>query len=155
MRTNLLKPCSLLLIWAASLVMPTWAQTDIPRVAAGTTIDADLTDPAWQQAKVVPIVFDTWPAENTPAPVKTTARVMEDGEFLLISFVAEDPDPTAIRAFFRDRDKVWEDDTVGIKIDTYNDSKLAYQFFINPLGVQGDAIENEITKSESDAWDGI
>ena len=156
MRINLMKPSAILLLLAAAgLALPTSAQTDIPRVAAGTAIDADLSEPAWQQAKIVPIVFDTWPAENTPAPVKTTARVMEDGEFLLISFVAEDPDPSAIRAFFRDRDKVWEDDTVGIKIDTYNDSKLAYQFFINPLGVQGDAIENEITKSESDAWDGI
>ncbi len=31
---------------------------------------------------------------------------------------------------------VWDDDSIGIKLDTYNDSKLAYQFFINPFGVQ-------------------
>ena len=128
---------------------------DIPRVSAGVTIDAQLDEPQWQQAKMMPIVYNTWPAENTPAPVQTMARVMEDGEFLLIAFEAEDPDPSQIRAFYRDRDKIWEDDAVGIKLDTYNDSKLAYQFFINPLGVQADAIENEITKSESDAWDGI
>lgn len=134
---------------------PLQTAADIPRVAAGIIIDAELDESQWQQAKMMPIVFNTWPAENTPAPVQTMARVMEDGEFLLISFVAEDPNPAQIRAFYRDRDKVWEDDAVGIKIDTYNDSKLAYQFFINPLGVQGDAIENEITKMESDAWDGI
>ncbi len=130
-------------------------ESDIPRVSAGVTIDAHLDEAQWQQAKLMPIVYNTWPAENTPAPVQTIARVMEDGEFLLIAFEATDPDPSQIRAFFRDRDKIWEDDSVGIKLDTYNDSKLAYQFFINPLGVQADAIENEITKSESAAWDGI
>jgi len=127
----------------------------IPKASGSIVIDADLSEPAWQQATAVEIVYDTWPAENTPAPVKTTAYVMEDGEFFYISFIAEDPDPTQIRAFYRDRDKIWDDDNVGIKLDTYNDSKLAYQFFINPFGVQADAIENEITKSESDAWDGI
>jgi len=131
------------------------AQINIPKVTGSIVVDADLSEPAWQQATPVEIVYDTWPAENTQAPVKTTAYVMEDGEFFYISFIAEDPDPTQIRAFYRDRDKIWDDDNVGIKLDTYNDSKLAYQFFINPFGVQADAIENEITKMESDAWDGI
>ena len=127
----------------------------IPRVTPAVVVDAELNEPQWQQALEMPILYDTKPAENTPAPVKTMARVMEDGEFLYISFVAEDPDPSQIRAYYRDRDKMWDDDSIGIKLDTYHDSKLAYQFFVNALGVQGDAIENEITKTESDAWDGI
>ena len=127
----------------------------IPRVTPAIVVDAELNEPQWQQALEMPIIYDTKPAENTPAPVKTMARVMEDGEFFYISFVAEDPDPSQIRAYYRDRDKMWDDDSIGIKLDTYHDSKLAYQFFVNALGVQGDAIENEITKTESDAWDGI
>lgn len=129
--------------------------TEIPRIDSAVVIDGDLNDAAWQQAIEMPIQFDTWPAENTPAPVSTIARVMEDGQNFYISFIAQDPDPTQIRAFFRDRDKIWDDDMVGVKIDTYHDDKLAYEFFVNPLGVQADAIENELTKSESDAWDGI
>jgi len=131
------------------------AEITIPKVSGSIVIDADLSEAAWQQATPVEILYETRPAENTPAQVKTTAYVMEDGEFFYISFIADDPDPTQIRAFYRDRDKIWDDDNVGIKIDTYNDSKLAYQFFINPFGVQADSIENEITKMESDAWDGI
>lgn len=130
-------------------------EINIPKVSAQLVIDADLSETAWQQATPVEILYETRPAENTPALVKTTAYVMENGEFFYLSFVAEDPDPTQIRAFYRDRDKIWDDDNVGIKLDTYNDNKLAYQFFINPFGVQADAIENEITKMESDAWDGI
>ncbi|MDR7120950.1 DUF5916 domain-containing protein [Rheinheimera soli] len=136
---------------AAEIIIP-----KIPTVAeGGIVIDADLSEPAWQDATQVDIAYDTWPAENTPAPVKTTAYVMEDGEFFYISFIAEDPDPTQIRAFYRDRDKISDDDRVGIRLDTYNDSKLAYKFYINAFGVQADAIENEITRTESAAWDGI
>jgi hypothetical protein len=32
---------------------------------------------------------------------------------------------------------------------------LAYQFYVNPLGVQTDSIENEMTGNESDSWNGI
>ena len=99
----------------------------IPRVQPAIVVDAELNEPQWQQAREMPIIYDTWPAENTPAPVKTMARVMEDGEFFYISFVAEDPDPSQIRAFYRDRDKMWDDDSIGIKLDTYNDSKQAYR----------------------------
>ena len=141
--------CSL---WSQTI---TAAQITIPKISDTLVIDADLSEPAWQQATPVEILYETRPAENTPASVKTTAYVMENGEYFYISFVAEDPDPTQIRAFYRDRDKIWDDDNVGIKLDTYNDNKLAYQFFINPFGVQSDSIENEITKMESDAWDGI
>jgi len=138
-----------------TLLAPVWADIRIPRTTVTIEIDGELNESSWQQASPIELLYDTWPAENSPAPVKTTAYVMEDGEYFYVAFIAKDPDPTAIRAFYRDRDKVWDDDSVGIKIDTYHDSKLAYQFFINPLGVQADSIENEITKMESDAWDGI
>ncbi len=145
----------LLLLGSTSAEVLAAEPLSIPRVTPAIVVDAELNEPQWQQAREMPILYNTWPAENTPAPVKTMARVMEDGEFFYISFVAEDPDPSQIRAYYRDRDKMWDDDSIGIKLDTYHDSKLAYQFFVNALGVQGDAIENEITKTESDAWDGI
>lgn len=131
------------------------AHPPVPTISEAITIDGELTEASWQQAAVVELLYDTWPAENTAAPVKTTARLLADKDNFYISFVAEDPDPSKIRAFYRDRDKMWDDDSIGIKIDTYHDGKLAYQFFVNALGVQGDAIENEITKTESSAWDGI
>ncbi len=127
----------------------------IPKTEKPIKIDADLSDPAWLQAHRVEMSNVTWPDENVPAPVRTEAFVIEDGETLYVAFKAYDPEPEKIRAFLTDRDKNWGDDRVGIKIDTYNDSALAYQFFINPLGTQADVIENELTKRESDAWDAI
>lgn len=131
------------------------ADIQIPRTTQAIEIDGDLSEPAWAQATRVQITINSWPAENTPAPVATEALLIENGEFFYLAFKAKDPNPSQIRAFLKDRDDVWEDDLVGIKIDSYNDQKLAYQFFSNPLGVQADAIENEVTGNESDAWDGI
>jgi len=131
------------------------AQWQIPKTTAQLQIDGKLDETAWQQAQPIELQINSFPAENTLAPVKTRALLLENGDYFYLAFIAYDPEPAKIKAFLADRDKVWGHDLVGVKIDTYNDSKLAYQFFSNPLGVQADAIENEITRSESDSWDGI
>ncbi|GAA4882480.1 DUF5916 domain-containing protein [Ferrimonas pelagia] len=120
-----------------------------------TQIDGDLSDPLWQHATVVDLTLQNDPGENTPAPVRTTAKVIANAETLYVAFIAEDPDPSRIRAQLTDRDKIWGDDLVGIKLDTWDQARLAYQFFVNPYGVQLDSIENELTGRESEAWDGI
>lgn len=134
---------------------PKKATYQIPRINGPVTVDAKLDEPQWQQAKKVLINNVTRPYNNTESPVHTEALLMEDGENFYLAFVAEDPDPSQIRAFLRDRDKSWSDDIVGIKIDTYNDQRTAYRFLVNPMGSQIDGIESEVTKRESDAWDGI
>jgi hypothetical protein len=129
--------------------------TEIPRISGKITIDAKLDEKQWRTAKRILINNITRPYDNIPSHVHTEALLMEDGGTFYIAFIAEDPDPSQIRAFYRDRDKSWGDDIVGIKIDTYNDQRTAYRFLVNPLGSQIDGIENEITKRESDSWDGI
>lgn len=128
---------------------------ELPYIPQPAKVDGKLDEPSWQQAKKIVIENVTWPYENTQSPVTTYAYVYEDGETLYIGFDAQDANPEQIRAFYRDRDTAWDDDLVGLKIDSYNNSQLAYQFFINPLGVQQDSIENELTKHESASWDGI
>ncbi len=127
----------------------------IPYIDQPIKVDGKLDEPQWLNAKRIPINNITWPYENLSAPVNSYALVYEDSHTLYVAFVAQDNEPENIRAFYKDRDSAWDDDMVGLKIDTYGSSQLAYQFFVNPLGVQHDAIENEINKSESSAWDGI
>ncbi|MBY5993943.1 carbohydrate binding family 9 domain-containing protein [Ferrimonas balearica] len=127
----------------------------IPQTDQAPVIDGVLSEAAWQQAVKVPLTLQTRPAENAPAPVPTEARLIATADTLYVAFIAEDPEPSRIRAHLTDRDKSWGDDMVGIKLDTWNQARLAYQFFVNPMGVQHDSIENELTGRESDAWDGI
>lgn len=128
---------------------------DVARISGDITIDATLNEPQWKNATEVELDIVTRPYDNTPSPIKTKALLMEDGEVFYLAFKAYDPNPEKIRAFLRDRDKSWGDDTVGIKIDTYNDQRSAYRFLVNPMGSQIDGIENEVTQQESDSWDGI
>jgi hypothetical protein len=99
--------------------------TSIPFVEHSATIDGKLDEPHWRLAKKIAIDNITWPQENLPSPVKTTAYVYENGQSLFVAFDARDPHPEQIRAFFRDRDKGWNDDLVGIKIDSFNNAKSA------------------------------
>lgn len=131
------------------------ATTFIPFVEGEVTVDGTLDEPQWLKANRLSLDFVTRPFENTAAPVKTDVLIFEDGENLRVAFIASDPDPSAISAFYRDRDRIWSDDLVGVKLDTFNTERLAYQFFVNPLGVQADAIQNEMTGNESDSWNAI
>lgn len=113
---------------------------DIPRIKEAPTIDGRLQDGAWAQAFTVDIAWQNQPVGGVPAGRKTTAYIMEDGKQLYVGFKAYDPKPEEIRAFLRNRDDLFSDDYVGFGIDTNGDSTRAFEFFSNPLGVQGDAI---------------
>lgn len=135
--------------------LPHFALLDIPNIAADIIVDGELDEEQWGQAKELELNYVTSPFENTRPPVTTKVKMFENGHTLFVAFIAQDPKVENINAFYRDRDGIWSDDLVGIKLDTFNDSRLAYQFFVNPLGIQADSIQNEMTGSESDSWDGI
>ncbi|MEW6992557.1 DUF5916 domain-containing protein [Colwelliaceae bacterium 6441] len=127
----------------------------MPYSALSVKVDGELNDPIWQQAKTFDLSIVNYPLNNTKSPVKTTAKIIENGEYIYISFLAEDPNPEDIQAFLGDRDTRWGDDIVGIKFDTYNNRRLNYEFFVNPFGVQHDSIKNEMTGTANDSWNGI
>lgn len=128
---------------------------NIPNIKADITFDGELNEPVWQQAKHVSVNIVNYPYENTPSPVQTDAYIFEDGTHIYFAFIAQDPNPEKIQAFIRDRDDAFSDDIVGIKLDTFNNHRLAYKFFVNPYGVQNDGIDNEMTSQNSNLWDGI
>lgn len=129
----------------------------IPRLQDGIVIDGKLDDAAWQGALVQEIAYDIQPGDNTPAPVKTTVRIGYTADALYVSFHAMDPDPSQIRAHLRDRDAMFNDDWVGVFLDTFNDNRRGYEIVSNPLGVQGDIIRDESNteNQEDSSWDGL
>ena len=145
---------------ACVVLLVTWPAArasiaELPSTDREITIDGVIDEDAWADATRIVIDTETRPGENLPARVKTTAYIVEDGESLFIAFDAEDPEPRAIRAFLRDRDSAFNDDFVGIVIDTYGDGRRAFEFFANPLGVQMDLTNDDISGNEDDSWDAI
>jgi hypothetical protein len=134
---------------------PRPAPVEVPHVALQIQVDGKLDEPLWQQARVFDLGIETRPSENTPATVKTKVYIAENGEHLLVAFVAEDPDPKQIRAYLRDRDSAYDDDFVGVVLDTFDDERRAYEFFVNPLGAQMDLVLDDANGNEDDSWDGL
>lgn len=118
-------------------------------------IDAQLNEPAWAAATRVAVEYEWYPSDNTPAPVSTEALVTFDDRNLYVAFRANDPHPERIRARFHERDAATEDDLVGIYIDPFNDDRRAYEFRVNPLGVQVDAIYSDVERTKDFSWDAI
>lgn len=143
----------LLLMPAASLAQ--LSTYDIPRVDTAPTIDGEVGEAEWAGATRIEVGIEFQPGDSVPAAVQADALLMEDGEVLYIAFIAEDPDPDSIRAYYRDRDALWDDDWVGVVLDTFNDERRGYQFFANPLGVQADSIQDDVNNSDDASWNAI
>lgn len=129
--------------------------TAIPRIEAPITIDGIADEAAWAQASELSLDYEISPGDNIAPPARTRVRIAHSPEALYVSFIADDPDPARIRATLRDRDGMFNDDFVGFMLDTFDDQRRAYEFFVNPLGVQADLIKDEASGNEDALWDGM
>jgi hypothetical protein len=120
------------------------AATEVRRAVVPIRVDAQLDEEAWKHATPIAVAWEWFPGDNVAAPVKTEALVTWDDERLYVAFRAHDPQPSRIRARYAERDAAGGDDLVGFFIDPFNDDKRAYQFVVNPLGVQRDAINSDV-----------
>ncbi len=137
---------------------PAALQYNVEPAASTVSVDGTLNEPAWQQATVIPLRYEWMPGDGVRPPVATTCFVTFDDEHLYVAFEAEDPNPEAIRAHLMDRDAIstlTQDDHVSITIDPFNDERRGFQFRVNPLGVQADAVFSELDGDEDFSWDAI
>ena len=127
----------------------------IPRITEAPVVDGKIGAVEWAKATRVQVNIETDPGNNVEAEVQTEALLMEDGEILYVAFVAHDNSIDQVRAFYRDRDQISRDDRVGIILDTFNDERRAYEFFVNPFGVQSDSIYDDVNRRGDDSWNAI
>src|SRR5436190_2526069 len=114
----------------------------LPRFDKPPTIDGKLDEDVWKNAAVLKDFYQIQPGDNV-APSKPTQVLMGfDPKFLYIAFKAID-EPDKIRSTVAKRDNIFQDDYVGIMLDTFNDKRKAFEVFFNPLGIQGDGIMTE------------
>ena len=82
------------------------------------------------------------PGDGIPVSRKTSAWLGYDDKNLYAVFVCQSP-PRQTRARMAKREDIFSDDTVGVILDTYQDRRRGYEFFVNAFGVQADGIESE------------
>jgi hypothetical protein len=131
---------------------------EVRPAASEIFVDGVLEEPAWEQATEISVDYEWFPGENVAPPVKTLAFVTYDARNVYVGFRASDPEPSQIRAHLMDRDAIdtlIQDDYVIVQIDTFNDQRRNFQFRVNPLGVQADALSSAVDRSEDWSWDMI
>jgi hypothetical protein len=126
----------------------------IPRASGEIQIDGIIQESGWEQGLIISQFYEVDPGENTEPPVETVAYLTYDQENFYMAFKCLDPRPEEIRARYADRDKMFADDFAGIILDTFNDQRYGVEFFVNPLGVQGDLSRRD-PYEEDDTWDTI
>jgi hypothetical protein len=140
---------------SAALAQTANVDYQIPRITEVPVIDGNIGESEWAAASRITLDIETNPGDNTPSSVTSEALVMEDGETLYVAFISLDPDVSEIRSYYRDRDSVGNNDRVGIILDTFNDERRAYEFFVNPFGVQMDAINDDVNNDYDSSWNAI
>ena len=128
------------------------------RVASTTEaikVDGVLDEPAWKSAQPMEFDAETNPGDNIVPPARTVGYMTYDQKNLYVAFQCFDPKPQEIRAHISDRDTAYSDDFVGVVLDTFNDNRRAFEFFVNPLGVQMDLIQDDTNRTEDASWDAI
>ncbi len=119
----------------------------------GIHVDGKLDEAAWQGPPTFTLDYETFPGDNVAPRVRTELWITYDTHALFVGVRAHDPEPAKIRAHLRDRDNAFQDDFVGVVLDTFNDERRAFEFFVNPLGVQMDLLEDDVTGNEDESWD--
>ncbi|UCC43645.1 MAG: carbohydrate binding family 9 domain-containing protein [Candidatus Zixiibacteriota bacterium] len=102
-------------------------------------IDGRLDDAEWAGASRADNFAEHYPGDQTRPPVETEAYITYDEDNLYVAFVCHDA-PGTIRASICERDKIPNDDYVRLCLDTYGDAAWAYVFYVNPYGIQNDAM---------------
>lgn len=114
----------------------------MPRFDKVPVIDGKLDEEVWKNAAVLKDFYQIDPGENS-APLKPTEVLIGyDSKQLYVAFRAFD-EPDKVRATVAKRDNIFSDDYVGMFLDTFNDQRKAFEFFFNPLGIQGDGVLTE------------
>jgi len=129
----------------------------VSRATQPPRIDGDLHDEAWSGAALETADWLSYnPLYGTKMPQRTEARITYDDRFLYFAFHCIDTEPEKIRTTISRRDNVFNDDWVGLSLDSNGTAQTSYHLFVNPSGIQMDALNTPSSGERFEAdlvWD--
>ena len=121
---------------------PDWPpRLEAVRVSVPPTVDGSLDDQAWQTAALPLGEWITYnPGYGEKLAQKTEVWVAYDDKNLYFAFRCRDPEPDKVRANLSRRDQLFNDDWVGLSLDSVFAGQSSYDMFVNARGIQGDIL---------------
>ena len=123
----------------------------IARTTGSIKIDGNLSDEGWLQVKPVTTWYEVNPGDNTPPNVRNVGRIAYDDHFLYAGFEFDDPDPSAVRAPYSDRDDsgIGFYDFGGIFVDAAKSGHTARLFIATPRNIQADSVIDDASGEDT------
>lgn len=116
-------------------------------------LDGSLDDEIWKKAAMIDEVWVTYnPVNGNELPQRTRAYLAYDDENLYFAFHCLDSQPDRIKTSLTKRDGIFEDDWVGLSLDTVGGKKYGYELFVNPSGAQADIFRTGDMEDSSTDW---
>ena len=126
---------------------------ELVKAEAPPVLDGSLDDEIWKKAAMVDEIWVTYnPVNGNELPQRTRAYLAYDEENLYFAFHCLDSQPAQIKTSLTKRDGIFEDDWVGLSIDTVGGKKYGYEFFVNPSGAQADIFRTGDMEDSSTDW---
>ena len=116
-------------------------------------IDGFLNDSAWSAAKWEGNFTQKSPYEFNDPSQATEFKILFDDNNIYVAIRAYDTEPEKIEKRLSRRDG-FEGDWVGVSIDSYNDDRTGFNFYVTAAGVKADVINTSDTKSDK-SWDPV
>ena len=123
------------------------------RVDEAPVLDGVLDDAVWQRASVIDQFIQQEPEEGAPATERTEVLILYDTQNLYVGVRAYDSEPDGIVSteMRRDSNRILDEDSFQIILDTFNDSRSGYMFATSPLGAK---LEQQISNEGGDSGRG-
>ena len=109
----------------------------IPRVSRPPKLEDFLNNTPREAETKITEFRQREPHDGDPIGRPTTGYLSFDDKNLYVVMECKD-ERGEIRAHMSKREDIFSDDIVGVMLDTFHDHRRAYEFFVNPLGIQAD-----------------
>src|SRR6266545_968206 len=90
-------------------------------------------------------------AERATTPPKLDG-VLDDADAIYFAFRCFDDEPGKIRTTITRRDNAWNDDWIAVSLDSSRAGQVAYHMFVNPSGIQMDALNTGNNEDSAPDW---
>jgi len=110
---------------------------ELPYSSSYISIDG-IVDSTWKSKSSFGNFTEYQPTENRAPKVVTNGYITYDDQNLYVAFICKDPETSKLRASLTERDNIFDDDWVCVSIDPQKNHQMAYEFYVNPRGIQGD-----------------
>ena len=123
------------------------------RATTPPKLDGVLDDAAWAHE---PMALERWvsynPLRGEPEKQRTSVWIAYDADAIYFAFRCFDDEPGKIRTTITRRDNAWNDDWIAVSLDSSRAGQVAYHMFVNPSGIQMDALNTGTNEDSAPDW---